>query len=333
MLQSRWRGALSVGIRLAIAIVIVGLIISDVGWREIESTLRRAEASWLLLAVFALMLETIAKAWNWTRLLDSLDCSTLGKRIRLLRVYLIAALMGSLLPSTASTDAARVVLAHRTLGGRPSSHAAAIIVQNVVGWVGGCILGLVCVAWLASRAQAPTYLLVAALLFAGVAVAAVGLHLALRRYRWLLVLTLRRVLRRHWLGLRRAIRRFADALLVFERAHVRFAPRVLVAVAGAAFSALVFAAVALAVGVDLPLAVWGAVVPLNSLVGLLPISISGLGGAQAAHISMLVPFTVAVPEAFAVSAIYAVLNLMFTVTCGAVAWTLGPSVLANELQG
>jgi uncharacterized protein (TIRG00374 family) len=331
MLQSRWRRAIGIGARLAIAIAVVGLIIRNVGWPEIESTLRGAKASWLLLAVVALMLETIAKAWNWARLLDSLDCSTRGKRIRVLRVYLIAALFGSLLPSTASTDATRVVLAHRMLGGRPSSHAASIVVQNGLGWLGGCLIGLVCIAWLASRAMAPAYTLVAALLFAGVVIGAVGLHLALKHYRWLLVLTLRRLLRRRWLKLRRAIRRFVDALLLFERAHVRFAPRVLVAIVGAVFSALVFAAVAMAVGVDLPLPVWGAVLPLISLFGLLPISVSGLGGAQAVHISMLVPFGVAVPQAFAVSAICAVLNVMFTVTCGTAAWMLGSNVLAKDL--
>ena len=80
--------------------------------------------------------------------------------------------------------------------------------------------------WRARRSgNRPGVHAVAALLFAGVVVAGVALHVALRRYRKWLLLTLRWVFRRRWLRLRRAARRFADALLVFERAHVRFAPR------------------------------------------------------------------------------------------------------------
>jgi uncharacterized protein (TIRG00374 family) len=310
-------------VRIGIVIAVVGWLASEAGWREIAATFRRADPSWLLIGAAALMLETLAKTWNWARLLDSLGCSTHGHRLRLLRVYLVSALMGSVLPSSVSTDAVRIVLAQRSFGGRPSEHAASIVVQNVLGWIAGCALGLIGIGVLAARARAPAYTLVAALLFAGILVAAVALHVALRRYRKLLLLTLRAVFRRRWLRLRRAARRFTDALLVFERAHVKFAPRAFVALLGAAFSAFVFAAVAMSVGVDLPFAVWCAVVPLFSLFGLLPISISGVGGAQAVHVFLLAPFAVGVPQAFAVSALYAVLNLTFNVVCGSAAWLLG----------
>jgi uncharacterized protein (TIRG00374 family) len=322
------RGHLWAAIRFGIVIAIIAWIIREAGWSEIVATFRRAAPTWLLLGVAALVGETLAKGWNWARLLDSLGCSTRGRRIGLLRVYLVASLMGSVLPSTVSTDALRVVLAQRTFGGRPSSHAASIVVQNVLSWVAGCFLGLICIGVLVSRDQAPAYTVVAALLFAGVVAAGVTLHVALKYYRKWWLLTLRMVFRRRWLWLRRAARRFADALLVFERAHVRFAPRALVALLGAAFSAIVFAAVAVSVGVQVPLVVWGAIVPLSALFGLLPISVSGLGGAQAVHVFLLAPFGVAVPQAFALSALYALLNVAFTVICGALAWLVGSDPVA-----
>jgi hypothetical protein len=210
------------------------------------------------------------------------------------RAYLVAALMGMLLPSSASTDALRIVLAQRMFGGRPSMYAASIVILNVLGLISACALGLLCMGVLVAQGRAPAYSLPAAFVFVCVVVTGVGLHLGLKRYRWLLLLTLRRVGRRRWYALRRGVRRFIDALLVFERANVRFVARALVATAAAFFSASAFQAIALAVGVDLPVQVWCAVVPLFSLFGLLPISVSGFGGAQAVHVFLLAAFAVAV---------------------------------------
>jgi hypothetical protein len=51
----------------------------------------------------------------------------------------------------------------------------------------------------------------AALVSGAVVVTGLGLHLGLRRYRWLVLLTLRRIARRRWFALRRAARRFIGA--------------------------------------------------------------------------------------------------------------------------
>jgi uncharacterized protein (TIRG00374 family) len=328
--DATWRAALRLAIRLALVILIIAWIVREAGWREIVATIQRADPIFLLLGLLGLTLEMLAKAWNWARLLDSLGCSTLGQRLQLLRAYLVAALMGTLLPSSASTDALRIVIAQRLFGGRPSMHAACIVVQNVLGWVSACALGLACIGILVAQGRAPSYALPAALVSGFVVVTGAALHLGLKRYRWLLLLTLRRVARRHWFALRRAARRFINALLVFERAHVRFVPRALVATAAAFFSASAFQAVGLAVGVDLPPQVWCAIVPLFSLFGLLPISVSGFGGAQAVHVFLLAPFAVAAPKAFAVSALYAVLNIVLNVVFGAAAWMLGSNEISKR---
>ena len=325
-----WRAALRHAIKFAVVALIIAWIVREAGWREILATIQRADPVFLLLGVLGLTLEMLSKAWNWARLLDSLGCSTRGQRLQLLRAYLVAALMGMLLPSSASTDALRIVLAQRMFGGRPSMYAASIVILNVLGLISACALGLLCMGVLVAQGRAPAYSLPAAFVFVCVVVTGVGLHLGLKRYRWLLLLTLRRVGRRRWYALRRGVRRFIDALLVFERANVRFVARALVATAAAFFSASAFQAIALAVGVDLPVQVWCAVVPLFSLFGLLPISVSGFGGAQAVHVFLLAAFAVAVPQAFAVSALYAVLNILLYVVLGAVAWMLGSNEITKR---
>ena len=293
------------------------------------ATLGHADPWFLVAATVALCCESAAKAWNWGRLMDSLGSSSAGRRAELWHVYSVATLVGSVLPSTASTDAMRALLAQRLFGGRPTAHAAAIIINNLLVWIAACSLGLVCMGVLFAEGRLPDYDLLTVPLFLGVVVTGVGLHVALKYYRRLWLLTLRRVLRRRWYFLRRTIRRLANALLIFERAHVHFAPRAAVALIAAISSAFVFAGVATAVGVELPLVAWGVIVPLVSLAGLLPISISGLGGAQAVHVLLLAPFGVSVTQAFATSALYALLNIMFIVVFGSLSWLLAPDMLAR----
>ena len=324
-----YRRSVSFALRVALAAAIVWWLMRRVGWEEFVATLSHADPWPLVAAAIALCCESAAKSWNWGRLLDNLGSSSAGRRAELWHVYMVASLVGSVLPSTASTDAMRGLLAQRLFGGRPTAHAAAIIINNLLVWIAACTFGLVCMAVLFARGRLPTYESLAAPLFLGVVVAGVGLHVALKYYRWIWVLALRRVLRRRWYFLRRAIRRLADALLIFERAHVQFAPRAIVALFAAISSVLVFAGAARAVGVELPLVAWGVIVPLVSLCGLLPISIAGVGGAQAVHVLLLAPFGVSVGQAFASSALYALLNIMFIIVLGSVSWLSAPALLTR----
>jgi len=327
-----YRRGVSFVLRVALAAAIVWWLVRRAGWEAIVATLGNADPGFFAAAAVAISLESVAKSRNWGRLLDGLGTSSAGRRAELWHVYMVASLVGAVLPSTASTDAMRGILAQRLFGGRPTAHAAAIIINNLLVWIAACSLGLVCMGVLFAEGQLPDYAYLAAPLFLGVVVAGVGLHIALKYYRRLWLLALRGVLRRRWYFLRRTIRRLADALLVFERAHVRFAPRALVALLAAISSALVFAGVARAVGVELPLVAWGVIVPLVSLCGLLPISISGVGGAQAVHVLLLAPFGVSVAQAFASSALYALLNILFIVVFGSLSWFFGPDVVTRTAE-
>lgn len=320
-------------LRLALAALAVVWMGHAAGWEEIFATLTHADPQWLLIAVAGLVLESLTRLWNWGRLLDGLGCVTRGRLGRLLHAYMVGAMFGTVLPSTASTDAMRGLLAQRAYGGRPTAHAAAIVIQNLLVWIAACSIGLVCLGVLFATDRSPIYAPEAALLFAGVVGSGVGLHVALKHYRSVWVALLRRVLRRRWFFVRRAVRRFADALLIFERAHVPFAPRALVACVSFVCSASVHASVAMAVGIDVPLVVWGAILPIASLAGFLPISISGLGGAQAVYVLLLAPFGVGVAQAFASSALYALLNLMFNTVFGSIAWVSVPALARTPANG
>jgi hypothetical protein len=217
-------------------------------------------------------------------------------------------------------------------GGRPSMHTACIVIQNVLGWVSACSLGLVCIGVLVAQGRAPAYALPAALVSGAVVATGLGLHLGLRRYRWLLLLMLRRLARRRWFALRRAARRFIDALLVFERANARFVPR------GArrerprrSFP---------------PRLSWRSGSPSASICrcrcgapscpcspcsGCCRSRFRGFGGAQAVHVFLLAPIRSSGTASFLPSQrLYAVLNILLNVVLGAVAWMLGSNEITKR---
>ena len=138
------RGA-SFALRVALAAAIVWWLVRTAGWEEVVATLGRADPWFLVAAAIALCCEAAAKSRNWGRLLDNLGSSSAGRRAELWHVYMVASLVGSVLPSTASTDAMRGCLAQRLFGGRPTAHAAAIIINNLLVWIAACSLGLVCI--------------------------------------------------------------------------------------------------------------------------------------------------------------------------------------------
>src|SRR5690606_33243909 len=86
-----------------------------------------------------------------------------------------------------------------------------------------------------------------------------------------------------WPCIRRSVMKFVGALLVFRRGRVRLPATLLIAVFGLLAQTAMFAVTALAVGVQLPFAVWMVLVPLTRIVALAPVSVADFGLIQAAH--------------------------------------------------
>ncbi len=220
--MTAWRRALrrsTIG-RCFVAGALGGRLLWFVGPGSILETLTQGDESLLAAAFASIVAYSAVRAWTWQQLMLGLGIQRSTSLQDVLGCYAAGALLGTVLPSTAGTDAVRAVLAQRRFGGPLPAHLAAIVVLNAVSWLAACTLGLAALAVLGGDRL---LVLVAVSLFSGVIVAIVAAH-SLLRYRraWWLSL-LRRVpapLRRG----RRPLRRFAGCLLLFERAEVRFGP-------------------------------------------------------------------------------------------------------------
>jgi hypothetical protein len=129
------------------------------------------------------------------------------------------------------------------------------------------------------------------------------------------VLSLRGVSRK-WFKIRHSARRFLDALLIFDEAHVSV-PRVLVvSLLGVVAQGLAWNAAGAGLGVALPLTCWILMVPVNGIANIVPLSISGFGFNQAAHLAVLSAFGVDAAQAVAVSALMMLAGTVYNLGIG-----------------
>lgn len=302
-------------LRALVALLLLIWLARRVGLEAILRELEMAAAPPLLLATLLLALDSFAKAWNWRVLLER---NIGARRLPLLPVltwFFAGGFIGAIVPSSASTDACRVVLAARRLPGQAPVCAATIVTLNALGWFTGCIIGMAGLLYLELTRQLPRLLGPVALVFLATLAALPVVYALLVSGRGR-VNALLAGLGERWPSIGHTIHKFVDALLVFEHAHVRFPVFLLVAALGLLAQTGMFALTAGAIGIDLPFAVWMVLVPLTRIVALVPVSIADFGLIQAAHVWVLSLFGVAPWEAFALSALFAVEGLLIHATLG-----------------
>lgn len=293
-----------------------------VGAKAILDVLETAELNLVFVATALLAIDALAKACNWQQLLQRSVDDRAVPISRVLVWFFAGGFIGAVVPSSASTDACRVVLAARGLPGHAAACAASVITLNALGWLAGCIVGLVGLAGLAATHALPTLLMPVALVFIATMLALPIAYGTLACKRVGVMRLIHRASAR-WRRVRRGIIRFMDALLVFEDAHARLPVFLLVAALGLLAQTGMFAATAAAIDVTVPFAVWMMLVPLTRIVALVPVSIADFGLIQAVHVWVLGQFAVPPWAAFALSTLFALEGLLIHSTLGALSFLFG----------
>jgi uncharacterized protein (TIRG00374 family) len=306
-------------LRALVALMLVAWLAYRVGLHEIVSEFQEAHAGLVVLATLLLAVDGVAKAFNWQQLVQR----NIGDRwvpiSRVLVWFFAGGFIGAVVPSSASTDACRCVLASRALGGHAAACAASIVTLNALGWFTGSILGIVGLTYLYVSKQLPLLLGPVVLLFLFTLIVLPTLYALLASRREALMRFIARIGQR-WPGLIQTLMKFVDALLAFEHAHMRFPVFLLVAGIGLLAQTGMFALTARAVGMELPFAVWMVLVPLTRIVALIPVSIADFGLIQAAHVWVLSLFGVPPWESFTLSTLFAVEGLLIHSTLGALSF-------------
>lgn len=304
-------------LRLGVAVAIVGWLASHAGFEAIAHAYSRIDLPLLVAALALMFADSLAKVWNWRKLIASLVTDRTVSFARVMSWYFAGGFLGAVLPSSASTDVIRAWLSQRSLGGHGAACAASVVTLNGVGWMAGCLLGLTGIGLLALGRSLPALLGPAALLFVAMAVVLPVGYRVLSAQRGRILVLLRDF---RWPKVSAVLRRFLDAVFVFERAHVRFLQFLVVATTGLLAQAGMYALTAASVGVRLPFAVWMILAPLTRIIALVPISVLDFGLIQGAHVWILALFDVPASQAFAISTLFALQGAFIHSTVGSAAF-------------
>ena len=268
-------------IRIAFGLAVLVLLVIKVGHAKPLERLAAAKPLFIMLAVVVVIIDGLVRVWNWTQLIRAMHLVPEVPYSRVVSISWAGGFLGQVVPSTAGTDAIRAMIAARTIGGPVSAHAAAIVMLNALSLVVGCTTGVACALWLAARGDGHGVRLLALVNFVGAIAVAATCYWLLRSQRGLLLRVLRRM-HGPWRKLRRPIRRFAHKMLVFERFHVNLVPIVAVAF----------------------------------LTGLIPYSVSGYGGDQAAIVYMLTGFGASASGALVFALIVPIMAMTYNMIGG-----------------
>jgi len=272
--------------RFALAIGILGLLVLKLNNAKPFERLAATKPIFVLLAISVLAIEDMARAWNWTKLIRGMYVAPRVGYGTVLRIYWMSGFLGQFVPAGVGTDALRAVMATRSIGGHPSAQGAAVVMLNAIGLTVSCAAALVCAAWLALAGHHQGVRMFAVVLYAGVILAAVVGYWLLHWQRGA-VLRLLRLMPVSLGKVRRGLRRFIYRVLIFERYKINVLPMFAIALFTLLTRAAVFPLIGLAVGLFLPFAAWVPLVPACNLSGLIPYSVAGFGGDQAAMVYVL----------------------------------------------
>lgn len=302
-------------LRVLLAAGVLALLLWQIDIADIAREFAALDARWLGVAFVAGLLECVGKIYNWRQLLLGLRIDGASRYSQVACCYFSGAFLGTVVPSSAGTDALRALLAKNRFGGDVAPFAASVVTLNVLGLGIACCVGLLGVLLFLPNGRGGAMLGVGAVLFTGVIGIVAFIHALLRYQRGVLAAGLRRIPPRGY-RIRRAVRKFIDSLRVVQKAHVPLAQILGVSALSQLARIAVVASLAAATGLFEPYTLWMFFVPLMSLASLIPASIAGFGGEQATTVYALVPFGIAPAEAFVISTLIAMLNLTYNVGIG-----------------
>jgi uncharacterized protein (TIRG00374 family) len=271
-------------IKLAITIVVSAYVLWQAGLTDALLTLAGADWRWVAVAAVSAVISMVINVKRWQVMLAGQGGgASLGTLIRL---YLIAMFFNNVLPSRFAGDVVRAYGASRNVTSKTRS-AAAVIMDRLIGAISVLLLGVIAV--LVNPSVVPWQLiqvlvvgLAVGLLVVGAVMLRTPLHGTARRL--LIQFEKIPVLGRR---LRGRLQAALEAVSAYSGQPWLIAWALVISMAANGLSILNIYLYAVAVGADIRLAEAAVVVPVVLAVGLLPISINGLGTIELTFIVLL----------------------------------------------
>ncbi|MEJ2747471.1 MAG: lysylphosphatidylglycerol synthase transmembrane domain-containing protein [Anaerolineae bacterium] len=283
-------------LQILLSLVLLTWLISRAGLGALVDTLSGLDLTWYIPAFALFLVNIVIRAYRWYILLHSLNERPSLRHLTYL--YFIGFFANNFIPSGFGGDFVKIVSLRRTFG-RGTEALSSVVMDRVTGLLGSALIALVALIWNSlghvTAVELPTFLwVIIALLSIGIPVA----FLFIRWSRPLDILT-RRFPQIQKIPKYDKLEQLVDTvnrypLPVLLRSLLTSLPFTLSLIVVQYF-------IARALGVDLPLAVFGLFVPIISILNLLPLSFNGLGVREGIYQFLFVPIGVPTVSAIAMS--------------------------------
>lgn len=281
-----------------------------------------ADLRWIGLAIGLVLVDRTLMALRWIDLLSALTPGSRPRFAVVLRIFFVSSFISNFVPSVAADMYRAYALSRYDV--HLAESTASVLIDRVLGVVSMVIVGLVALPF--AREIASDHALLAGLAVAFLACAAAGVIVFSERAARGVVRFASRVpshrVHRVTASLTDAVRRYAR--------HHRAMTRVLVmSVLVQAIRVVQAWCLGQALGIDLSLAIYFALVPAIVLIMQLPITVNGLGTTQWAFDALFVPRGAAPAPVFALSILFLALGVIGSLP-GGLLYAFGEPVRAAD---
>lgn len=329
-------------LRLTVAAALVGYLLwradPDVVWQAL------VRASWppLLIAVGLVLVDRAFMAYRWFVLLRSLEVRLKDVRLKpdatgerrqrlppfriILRIFFVSSFIGTFLPGSVGGDAVRAY-SLSTHGVPVADSMASVFVDRMLGVLSLLLMALVGIAIGRDLAADQTVVLglaatALACIMTGILIFSSGAETG----------TGKLLVRLPWERVRRAPGLLFTAIRRYSSHHGALGNVLVGSLAVQVLRIVQAYFLGIAIGIQQPLIMYFAFIPLILLIMLLPITVNGLGTSQAAFIWLFGRVGTPEGEAFALSVLFVALGLVGNIP-GAIFYAGRPSRDAPALGG
>jgi uncharacterized protein (TIRG00374 family) len=265
-------------LKLGVSGSIFGVLAFKTDWQHVTEALRGLRWSGAFASFGVVVVAQLFSAVRWQWLARPLGFG--GSIWRYVRAYFVGMFFNLLLPTSVGGDAVRAVYLNAK-SGRIGFAALSVLLDRLSGLL--VLLCVACIAAIACPVPLPPWVKFAV---AGCAFAAV-IGLALTP--WLAKAATGLTTFPKFARLGRLASKLRDALAVYRREPRLLASSTALSVVVQASSVLQVGLLGLAVGLDIPWAVYGIAAPMVALLTLLPVSFNGMGLREAGMVLFLAP--------------------------------------------
>lgn len=276
-------------VKLAVSGGLIYWILRGTDLGEIVAAVRSANV-WLLLIAFSLHIAGFTlSALRWRMLLRTRGSN--ASILFLIKSYLVGVFFNNFLPSTIGGDVYRAYDSWR-LGQSRSGAVAVVFVDRFLGLLALMLFALL--ALLADNALTQNIPLLRVWLLSGTAVMLAAVWLLFMTPRWLpgLIAGIK-------VPFGNKLRTLMDALLAFKGERQLLFKALGLSVLLQANVILHYSLIARSLDLPIPFHTFFLIIPLATIITLLPISVNGIGVRENAYIFFFAPFAVSTPEAVA----------------------------------